>query len=210
MEDSVPNELTALEEGVVKSQNMDFDCLTSQRGIYQDAIEAEGPLTGGTPSMDLEATHSQGHRHSTCACSVTYDSVTPQTVAHQAPLSIGFPRREYWSELPCPPPGDLPIPEVKPGSSASPAFGRQSLYQWVTWEAPFHKGICFGNFSKLRFFNYNQVRILFLLQLPLCHMFPHSRWWSNGHILVDDTLIWGKVKHNHMIRCYFHIWAGYC
>lgn len=33
---------------------------TSQRGIYQEAIEAEGPLTGGTPSMDLEATRSQG------------------------------------------------------------------------------------------------------------------------------------------------------
>ena len=29
------------------------------------------------------------------------------TVAHQAPLSMGFPRQEYWSGLPCPPPGDL-------------------------------------------------------------------------------------------------------
>ena len=31
----------------------------------------------------------------------------PQTVAHQAPLSMGFPRLEYWSVLPLPPPGDL-------------------------------------------------------------------------------------------------------
>ena len=37
-------------------------------------------------------------------------------VARQAPLSIGFSRQEYWSELPCPPPGDLPNPGVKPGS----------------------------------------------------------------------------------------------
>ena len=33
---------------------------------------------------------------------------TPWTVAHQAPLSVGFSRQEYWSGLPCPPPGDLP------------------------------------------------------------------------------------------------------
>ena len=36
--------------------------------------------------------------------------VTPWTVAHQAPLSMGFSRQEYWSGLPFPPPGDLPNP----------------------------------------------------------------------------------------------------
>ena len=40
----------------------------------------------------------------------------PQTVAHQAPLSMGFPRQEYWSGLPFPSPGDLPDPGIKPGS----------------------------------------------------------------------------------------------
>ena len=35
------------------------------------------------------------------------------TVAHQAPLSMGFPRQAYWSELPLPSPGDLPDPEIK-------------------------------------------------------------------------------------------------
>ena len=35
-------------------------------------------------------------------------SATPWTVAHQAPLSMGFPRQEHWSELPLPTPGDLP------------------------------------------------------------------------------------------------------
>ena len=39
--------------------------------------------------------------------------VTPWTVAHQAPLSMGFPRQEYWSGLPCPSPGDLPNPGIK-------------------------------------------------------------------------------------------------
>ncbi|KAB0340445.1 hypothetical protein FD754_023127 [Muntiacus muntjak] len=36
---------------------------------------------------------------------------------HQAPLSMGFSRQEYWSGLPCPPPGDLPHPESLPKRS---------------------------------------------------------------------------------------------
>ena len=42
----------------------------------------------------------------------------PMTVPHQAPLSIGFSRQEYWSGLPIPSPGDLPKPEIKPMSPA--------------------------------------------------------------------------------------------
>ena len=45
--------------------------------------------------------------------------VTPWIVACQAPLSMGFPRQEYWSVLPFPSPGDLPDPGIKPGSPAS-------------------------------------------------------------------------------------------
>ena len=47
---------------------------------------------------------------------------TPRTVAHQAPLSRGFSRQEYWSGLPFPPPGDLPDPGVEPTSLVSPAL----------------------------------------------------------------------------------------
>ena len=42
----------------------------------------------------------------------------PWTVACQAPLSMGFSRQEYWSELPFPSPGDLPNPGIEPGSPA--------------------------------------------------------------------------------------------
>ena len=38
---------------------------------------------------------------------------TPRTAALQAPLSMGFPRQEYWSWLPFPPPGDLPNPGIE-------------------------------------------------------------------------------------------------
>ena len=46
---------------------------------------------------------------------------TPWTVAHQAPLSMEFSRPEYWSGLPCPPPGDLLNPGIEPMSPASEA-----------------------------------------------------------------------------------------
>ena len=49
---------------------------------------------------------------------------TPWTVARQAPLSMGFPRQEYWSGLSCPPPGDLPNPGIEP---LSPALQADSL-----------------------------------------------------------------------------------
>ena len=38
----------------------------------------------------------------------------PMTVAHWASLSMGFSRQEYWSVLPCPPPGDLSDPGIEP------------------------------------------------------------------------------------------------
>jgi len=47
---------------------------------------------------------------------------TPGAVARQAPLSMGFSRQEYWSELPCPPPGDLPDPGTESVSPVSPAL----------------------------------------------------------------------------------------
>ena len=43
---------------------------------------------------------------------------TPWTVAHQAPLSMGFSRQEYWSGLPFPSPGDLSNSGIEPGSPA--------------------------------------------------------------------------------------------
>ena len=61
--------------------------------------------------------------------------VTLWTSAHQAPLSMGFSRQEYWCELPCPPPGDLPDPEIKPKSHVS-CIGRWVLYHQGHLESP--------------------------------------------------------------------------
>ena len=48
--------------------------------------------------------------------------MTPWTVAHQAPLSVGFSRQEYCSGLPCPPPGDLVDSGIRPACLMSPAL----------------------------------------------------------------------------------------
>ena len=53
--------------------------------------------------------------------------VTPGTIAHQAPLSMGFSRQEYWRGLPFPSPGDLPDPEIKPPSPVTPKLQGDSL-----------------------------------------------------------------------------------
>ena len=52
---------------------------------------------------------------------------TPCTVDHQAPLSMGFSRREYRSGLPFPSPGDLPDPRIEPMSPVSSAMQADSL-----------------------------------------------------------------------------------
>ena len=60
--------------------------------------------------------------------------VTPWTVARQASLSTQSPRREYWSGLPFPPPGDLPDPEMEPRDGTHDSC-RQILYHLAIWEA---------------------------------------------------------------------------
>ena len=49
--------------------------------------------------------------------------------------SMGFSRQEYWSGLPCPPPGDLPEPEMEPASLMSPALSGGFFTTNATWEA---------------------------------------------------------------------------
>ena len=59
----------------------------------------------------------------------------PWTVVHQAPLSVGFSRQEYWSGLPCLPPGNLPDPEIEPTSLMSPELAGGFFTTSTTWES---------------------------------------------------------------------------
>ena len=67
----------------------------------------------------------------------------PWTVAHQAPLSMEFPRQEYWSGMPFPTPGDLADPGIKPVSLRSPELAGGCFTTSATWEATYvHTPMC--------------------------------------------------------------------
>ena len=71
--------------------------------------------------------------------------VTPWTVAHQAPPSMGFSRQESWSGLACPPPEDLPYPGIKSMFLMSSALAGLFFTTSTTWEAQManrHKKRC--------------------------------------------------------------------
>ena len=86
-----------------------------------------------------------------------YDSfATPQTVAHQDPLSVGFPRQEYWPRLPFPSPEDLPNPGILYWQSDSlllshqlfwEVIGTPSYYRYYSSETGFSMfGLVFAGF----------------------------------------------------------------
>ena len=69
------------------------------------------------------------------------------TVASQAPQSMGFSREESWSELPCPPPGDLPNSGIEPESLTSIYTSSGFFTTSATWEVP--KKYLFSTISSL-------------------------------------------------------------
>ena len=76
-----------------------------------------------------------------CVCvlsgfSCVQDHMTLWTADCQVSLSIGFSRQEYWSGLPCPPPGDLPNLGIELASVTSPALAGMFFTTRTTWEVP--------------------------------------------------------------------------
>ena len=65
-------------------------------------------LVGNSNMEVLNQSQVAGEKKCSASSSVISDCVTPWAAAHQAPLSMGFPRQEHWSGLPFPFPGDLP------------------------------------------------------------------------------------------------------
>ena len=124
------------------------------------------------------------------ACSVTFDSLQlPWSVACQAPPSTEFSRQAYWSGLPFPSPGDLPDPEIEPGSPALQADSllTESPGRWG------YNGIMFTSLG-VGISSYLQPEVLNKMQQfsPFSMECPQS--------LVLGSSIWGKICWYH-IRC---------
>ena len=104
---------------------------------------------------------------------------TPWTIAHQAPMSMGFSRQEYWSGLPCCPPGDLPGLGTEPTSLTFVVLAGRFFATSATWEAHLQYITRYGSLS-LNLFSFFLIMAnrwgnsgwLYFLGLP-----NHCRWW---------------------------------
>ena len=103
-------------------------CLYFQRDIYLYVCSKHCKMSAQCPCSpfflpEYELSSEICSMHPTCLHGPSVQSLSrvqlfaaPQTVAYQAPLSMGFSRQQYWSELPFPSPGDLPNPGLEPRS----------------------------------------------------------------------------------------------
>ena len=123
-----------------------------------------------------------------CVCvihSVVSDSVTPWTVACQAPLSMGFSRQEYWSGLPFLSPGDLPDPGIKP---RSPALQADSLSSEPSGK-PIKLAILQYKIKGFFFFKYQKKRqemTIFSIVLLFFSEATNADWLGRGQGLQWD------------------------
>ena len=102
--------------------------------------------------------------------------VTPRTVTHQDPLPVEFSKQEYWSSLPCPPPGDLPDPGIKPDL----LHCRQIPYHLSHLESQLKSHICMQtmNAVHLWFGKWSSIKI---------HSFPNK-------FIVIKSEMWSTIK----------------
>ena len=105
------------------------------------------------------------------------DSATPWTVSCQAPLSMGFSRREYWSGVPCPLPGHLPDPGMEAASLRSPALRGRLLATSATQGA--HE-------------TYKYIHILHTIRIVLYIVFC---FFHCMYIRVYTTVIFHVIKY---------------
>ena len=113
---------------IFQARILEWVAISSSRGSSHLGTEATSPVSPASQAGSLPA-ESLG-KPIVClgggglASKLCPTLATPWPVAHQAPLSMGFSRHEYWSGLPCPSPRDLPDPGIEP---RSPALQADSL-----------------------------------------------------------------------------------
>ena len=127
------------------------------------------------------------HSNVTRVCALSHFSrvwlfVTPWTwtVARQAPLSMGFSGQEYWSGVPCPPPGDLPDPGIEPASPVSPALQVDSL-PLSHWGSP-----------QMLYWQYNHWALFYN---------KSWRFTAEKMFWLEDKMYIGQIQHDESL-CY--------
>ena len=197
----------------LESQGWNLWGRTDWRWLHQSGQKVTVTWTSAGTDMTL---CNQGLRRVWCPTRWPHGlSVTPWTAAHQAPLFMGFSRQESWSGLPCPPPGDLPYPEIKPGS---PALQAVSLLS----EAPewLEKRICWWTGSKrwaveVSSFTENQTSyrevslalgfpyLLLCYDLPLVSPWTAMGWNSCLLLFLSCKLLKKRDLLSYFLKVYF-------
>ena len=123
------------------------DSCAKELTVYSDTLQDHLKLPRVSPRLPLLSSCCPPFLSSVCAQWLTHVRlfVAPWTVAREAPLSMEFPRQEYWSGLSSPP-EDPPDPGIQP---LSPALAGGFFTTSANWEAPFNsyahetgKGCC--------------------------------------------------------------------
>ena len=100
------------------------------------------------------------------------------TIAHQAPLFMGFSRQEHWSGLPSPPPGDPPDAGIEPTSLMSPALAGGFFTTSITWEAHLNVSARFSSVQSLSHVRLCATPWTAAHQAPLSMGFSRQEYWS--------------------------------
>ena len=117
-----------------------------------------------------------------CVLSPVWLFGTAWTVAHQAPLSMGFPRQEYWSGLLFPSAGDLPDPGIEPMTLRSPALASRFFTTGTTWVLSFF----FLKSEEWLHFSHLNISVPTVTD---SHRYSGCLWlwgWMEKHILVAE------------------------
>ena len=141
---------------------------------------------------------------------------TPWTVACQVPLSMGFPRQEYWSVLPFPSPGDLPDPAIKPTSPAwqvdslplshqgSPMKNIMLIKMSLLTEKGKHYWCSYLSFYKVRerymYIYYIKLGVYcviyiytFICIIYVCTLHIYTHWYISTHIYIHIFICFHKI-----------------
>ena len=114
---------------------------------------------------------------------------TQWTISYQAPLFMGFSRQEYWSGLPCSPPGDLPNPGIEPVSLTSPALAGGFFITSTTWET--HEYVIFYEKEELRL----QIELKLLISWHWDEEITLD--YSSEPNIITSVLVNGRVNPYH-------------
>ena len=109
------------------------------------------------------------------------------TVARQAPLTMGFCRQEYWSGLPCPPPGDLSNPGIKPMFLKSPILAGGFFTSSTSWEALSLSNHCYDTLEE-SVFHHTVDCFKMLVCMVTCKKYAVLNWSYTSAVLNRSVM----------------------